>query len=54
VGNIVAFPIRAVRHQLPRYIGIFSPRMGAQMLFMGQGFRVLSLIVTGAIYYYIM
>ena len=53
VGNIVAFPIRALRHQLPRYIGIFSPRMGTQMLFMGQGFRVLSLMVTGAIYYYI-
>jgi hypothetical protein len=53
VGNIVAFPIRALRHQLPRYMGIFSPRMGAQILFMGQGFRVLSLIMTGAIYYYI-
>lgn len=54
VGNIVAFPIRAVRHQLPRYIGIFSPRIGTQMLFLGQGFRVLSLIVMGAIYYYIL
>ena len=53
VGNIVAFPIRAVRHQLPRYMGIFSPKMGAQMLFMGQGFRVLSLMVTGGLYYYI-
>jgi hypothetical protein len=53
VGNIVAFPIRALRHQLPRYMGIFSPRMGAQILFMGQGFRVLSLVAAGSIYYYI-
>ncbi|MBU1341024.1 MAG: nucleoside recognition protein, partial [Proteobacteria bacterium] len=24
LGNIIAFPIRALRHQLPRYMGIFS------------------------------
>jgi hypothetical protein len=52
-GNILAFPVRALRHQLPRYIGIFSPKMGAQILFMGQGFRVLSLIIVGLIYYLI-
>lgn len=50
IGNIVAFPVRALRHQLPRYIGIFSPKMGAQILFMGQGFRVLSIIIVGLIY----
>jgi hypothetical protein len=53
IGNILAFPMRALRHQLPRYIGIFSPKMGAQILFMGQGFRVLSIIVVGLIYYLI-
>lgn len=52
-GNILAFPVRALRHQLPRYIGIFSPKMGAQILFMGQGFRVLSIIIVGLIYYLI-
>ena len=51
-GNIVAFPIRAIRHQLPRYIGIFSPKMGTQILLLGQGFRILSLMVVGAIYFY--
>ena len=51
IGNVVAFPIRALRHQLPRYIGIFSPKMGTQLLVMGQSFRVLSLIVVGALYY---
>jgi len=51
IGNIIAFPIRALRHQLPRYIGIFSPMMGTQLLLMGQGFRVVSLVIMGTIYY---
>ena len=53
IGNILAFPVRALRHQLPRYIGIFSPRMGTQILLMGQGFRVASIIVVGIIYYWV-
>jgi hypothetical protein len=52
IGNILAFPVRALRHQLPRYIGIFSPKMGTQILLMGQGFRVVSLIFAGFVYYY--
>jgi len=51
LGNIIAFPIRAIRHQLPRYMGIFSPVMGLQMLLMGQGFRVASLILVGTVYW---
>jgi hypothetical protein len=51
VGNIIAFPIRTLRHQLPRYMGIFAPRMGLQLLLLGQGFRVMSLIVVGAVFY---
>jgi hypothetical protein len=50
-GNIIAFPIRAIRHQLPRYIGIFSPKMGTGMLMMGQLFRVLSIMFTGICYF---
>lgn len=50
-GNIIAFPIRAVRHQLPRYIGIFSPKMGTGMLLMGQFFRISSIIFIGICYY---
>lgn len=50
-GNIVAFPIRAIRHQLPRYIGIFSPIMGTGMLLAGQFFRILSIIFIGVCYY---
>jgi hypothetical protein len=51
IGNIIAFPLRALRHQLPRYMGIFSPKMGSQILILGQVFRVASLIVVGMIYY---
>jgi hypothetical protein len=51
LGNIIAFPVRALRHQLPRYIGIFSPGMGTQLLLLGQGFRIISLIMVGIIYY---
>ena len=51
IGNILAFPVRALRHQLPRYIGIFSPKMGTQLLLMGQGLRVSSIILVGIIYY---
>jgi hypothetical protein len=53
IGNIVAFPIRALRHQLPRYMGIFSPKMGTQLLLMGQSFRVMSIVIVGIIYYYL-
>lgn len=50
-GNVLAFPIRAIRHQLPRYMGIFSPKMGLQLLLSGQVFRILSLILIGTLYY---
>ena len=53
VGNVTAFPVRALRHQLPRYLGVFSPRLGAQILFMGQGFRVASLILAGTVFYFL-
>ncbi|WP_245809534.1 hypothetical protein [Desulfamplus magnetovallimortis] len=53
LGNITAFPIRALRHQLPRYMGIFSPKMGLQLLLSGQIFRVISIIAVGLFYYVI-
>jgi len=51
MGNILAFPIRALRHQIPRYMGIFSPKLGLQLLLSGQIFRILSLILIGLVYY---
>jgi hypothetical protein len=38
---------------LPRYVGIFSPKMGTQILLMGQGFRVTSIILVGTVYYFV-
>ena len=51
MGNVLAFPIRALRHQLPRYMGIYTPKMGLQLLLSGQFFRIVSLIFVGIIYY---
>ena len=53
IGNILAFPVRALRHQLPRYMGIFGPKTGFQLLLLGQSYRILSLILVGAGYYYL-
>ena len=52
-GNIAAFPIRALRHQVPRYMGIFSPKTGLQILLMGQTFRIASLVFTAVVFYYL-
>jgi hypothetical protein len=51
-GNVLAFPIRALRHQLPHYMGIYSPRMGAELLVLGQVFRVISIIGVGVLFYF--
>ena len=51
LGNILAFPIRALRHQIPRYMGIFSPKMGLQLLLSGQLFRILSIVIVGTLFY---
>lgn len=46
IGNVVATPVRALRHQLPHYMGIYSPGLGTQLLVMGQGARVLSVVLV--------
>jgi hypothetical protein len=46
LGNIVATPIRALRHQLPSHVGIFSPGLGTRLLLMSQGLRLLSLVLV--------
>ena len=51
IGNVLAFPIRALRHQLPHYMGIYSPRMGAELLLLGQLLRVISIMVAGVLFY---
>jgi len=50
LGNIVATPIRAIRHQLPSHMGIFSPKLGTEYLLLSQGLRLVSLVLVAAPY----
>ena len=50
LGSIVATPIRAIRHQLPGHAGIFSPRLGLQLLVTSQVMRIASLVAVTAVY----
>ncbi|HZE20440.1 MAG TPA: hypothetical protein VE082_00160, partial [Desulfobaccales bacterium] len=50
LGNIVATPVRALRHQLPSHVGIFSPALGTRFLLMSQGLRLLSLVLVALPY----
>ncbi|RJR42262.1 MAG: nucleoside recognition protein [Desulfobacteraceae bacterium] len=49
-GQIIGAPLRALRHQLPYYMGIFSPGMGITLIAASQSFRVLSLMVSAALF----
>ena len=49
-GNIIATPFRAIRHQLPRYMGIYRPRLGLTLLAAGQSLRLVSVIIVTLIY----
>jgi len=51
IGNIVATPVRALRHQLPYYMGIFTPRLGFLLLTVSQVARTSSLILTALLFY---
>ena len=53
VGNILSSPLRAVRHQFPYYAGIFKPKMAVQLIIYNQTFRIVSLILAGAVYFII-
>ncbi len=50
LGNIIATPVRALRHQLPRYLGIYKPGTGILLLFTGQFLRVISVIAATGIF----
>jgi hypothetical protein len=50
VGTIASSPIRAVRHQLPTHTGIFSLKLGGELLLLSQSLRVVSLILVSIPY----
>jgi hypothetical protein len=54
LGNIIAAPVRALRHQMPYYMGIFRPGLGVRFMALSQAFRILSLVVVGVLYFLLM
>lgn len=44
LGTIISSPMRAVRHQLPFYLGIYTPALGLRLIVLSQLFRALSLL----------
>jgi hypothetical protein len=53
LGTILASPMRAVRHQLPYYLGVFTPRLGFRLMVLSQVFRTLSLLPMVALIYFV-
>jgi hypothetical protein len=53
LGTILSSPMRAVRHQLPYYLGIYTPALGFKLMVLSQIFRTLSLLpFLGLIYWW--
>ncbi|MCK5515235.1 MAG: hypothetical protein KAI39_00065 [Desulfobulbaceae bacterium] len=52
VGNILAAPIRALRHQLPYYTGIYNPGLALQLVTISQFARGFCVIVVAICYYF--
>lgn len=50
-GNVLSSPMRALRHQLPFYSGIFPPRLALQLIACNQGFRMGSIVLVAVFYY---
>lgn len=53
VGNILATPIRAIRHQLPYYTGIYAPQLAVQLVGLSQVVRALCVMVVALVYYFL-
>lgn len=52
VGNVLASPVRAVRHQVPYYVGIFPPRIALELVVVSQLFRMVCVGAVGVCYYF--
>ncbi|SHI99548.1 hypothetical protein SAMN05660830_01303 [Halodesulfovibrio aestuarii] len=51
-GNILSSPMRALRHQLATYMGIFPSRLALWLIFCNQSVRVVSLVLFTLAYYF--
>jgi hypothetical protein len=52
VGNILSSPMRAIRHQLPYYAGIYKPALALRLIFYNQSLRIGSLMLMALSYWY--
>ncbi len=53
VGNILSTPIRAIRHQIPYYTGIFSPQLALELVVVSQAARTFCVTLVAVIYYFL-
>jgi len=53
VGNILAAPIRALRHQIPYYTGIYNPGLALQLVGISQLARALCVIAVAVCYFFL-
>lgn len=53
VGNILSTPIRAIRHQMPYYAGIYSPQLALQLISVSQLARALCILLMMVGFYYL-
>lgn len=51
LGTIISSPMRAVRHQLPFYLGVYTPKLGLKLMILSQVFRALSLLPFAGLIY---
>lgn len=52
VGNILAAPIRAVRHQFPYYTGIYSPKLALELVSISQLTRAGCIVLITLFYFF--
>jgi hypothetical protein len=52
-GNVLAAPVRALRHQFPYYIGIFRPKLAVELIVVSQVCRVLAVVAATSVYYFL-
>ena len=53
VGNILAAPIRAIRHQFPYYTGIYTPALALQLVTISQCVRGFCVICVAVCYFFL-
>jgi len=49
-GTIIATPLRALRHQFATQVGLFNMRLGTELILLGQGLRIMSIVAVTSCY----